>query len=142
MTHSSHGAYQSQGHRRASRAKRWTIVVASIAVLGLITAGVLNYMKIGPFSDKGDPVSFGQDQAAGSGGQAGGANGPQNPDSKVLMPTGPAADFKNASTLDNGTHVAVTTLEGKKSGFTGKVWVWAPPRSTRTRSSRTAASPS
>ncbi|WP_246470345.1 alpha/beta hydrolase [Streptomyces olivoverticillatus] len=83
-------------------------------------------MKIGPFSDKGDPVSFGQDQAAGSGGQAGGANGPQNPDSKVLMPTGPAADFKNASTLDNGTHVAVTTLEGKKSGFTGKVWVWAP----------------
>ncbi|MFD0383076.1 hypothetical protein ACFQ2B_13925 [Streptomyces stramineus] len=39
MTHLNNGAYQSQGHRRASRAKRWTIVVASIAVLGLIAAG-------------------------------------------------------------------------------------------------------
>ena len=29
-------------------------------------------------------------------------------------------------TLDDGTHVAVTTLEGGKSGFKGKVWVWAP----------------
>ncbi|PAU49444.1 hypothetical protein CK936_07880 [Streptomyces albireticuli] len=125
MTHSNpHGAYQSQGHRRASRAKRWTIVVASIAVLGLITAGVLNYFKIGPFSDKGKPVTFGQDEP--SGGQAGGANGPQKADSKVLMPTGPKAEFKNTSTLSDGTQVGVTTLEGKKSGFKGKVWVWAP----------------
>ncbi|MEJ8640681.1 alpha/beta hydrolase-fold protein [Streptomyces sp. MS1.HAVA.3] len=29
-------------------------------------------------------------------------------------------------TLPDGTHVAVTTLDGKKSGFKGKVWVWAP----------------
>jgi Putative esterase len=126
MTHSSPGAYQSQGHRRASRAKRWLIVVASIAVLGGITAGVLNYLKIGPFSEKGQPVSFGQDQVPG-GGQAGGANGAQPADSKVLMPTGPTAEFKNSSgTLKDGTQVAVTKLEGKKSGFTGKVWVWAP----------------
>ncbi len=127
MTHSPSEAYRSRGHRRASRAKRWTIVVASIAVLGLITGGVLNYLKIGPFSDKGEKVSFGQQAPAGNGGQAGGNNGAQPAaDSKVLMPTGPAAEFKNVNTLGDGTHIAVTTLEGKKSGFTGKVWVWAP----------------
>ncbi|GAA3077686.1 hypothetical protein GCM10020000_74140 [Streptomyces olivoverticillatus] len=104
-----------------------------MAVIGAIAAGVLNYLKIGPFSDKGDPVSFGQDQAAAAGGgQAGGQSGAQpgagkpTEDSKVLMPTGPAAEFKNADTLGDGTHIGVTTLEGKKSGFTGKVWVWAP----------------
>ncbi|MFC5148861.1 alpha/beta hydrolase [Streptomyces aureoversilis] len=129
MTQTSSGIYQAEGYVRARRAKRWTIVLASLAVVGLIATGVLKYLKIGPFSDKGAPVSFGQEQAAGGGsggGQAGGANGAQKPDSKILMPTGPAADFKNSETLGDGTHIAVTTLEGKKSGFTGKVWVWAP----------------
>ncbi|GGY09202.1 alpha/beta hydrolase [Streptomyces hiroshimensis] len=99
--------------------------MASIAVVGLIAAGALNYFKIGPFSDKGKPVSFGQEQQGNGGGQAGGGNAAK-PDSPVLMPTGPAAEFKNTSTLSDGTQVAVTTLDGKKSGFKGKVWVWAP----------------
>ncbi|WP_372408429.1 alpha/beta hydrolase [Streptomyces luteireticuli] len=129
MTHSANGAYRSQGHRRASRAKRWTIVVASIAVLGLITGGVLKYFEIGPFSHKGDPVSFGQDVPANGtgGGQAGGNDGAKPAaDSKVAMPTGPKAEFKNANTLSDGTEIGVVTYAGKKSGFTGKVWVWAP----------------
>ncbi|KAB7837214.1 hypothetical protein J7W19_14465 [Streptomyces mobaraensis NBRC 13819 = DSM 40847] len=128
MTHSS-GTYRSQSRRRASGRKRWIIVVASIAVLGLITTGVMKYMEIGPFSRKGEPVSFGQDIPAG-GGQAGGNDGgkgaQQASDSKVAMPTGPAAPFKNANTLSDGTEIGVVTYQGKKSGFTGKVWVWAP----------------
>ncbi|MEV6673114.1 alpha/beta hydrolase-fold protein [Streptomyces sp. NPDC051162] len=124
MTHSPNGAYRSHGHRRASRAKRWIIVVASIAVLGLIAWPVMSYFEIPPFTDKGKPVSFGQ--VPSGGGQAGGTGGDQPADSKVSMPTGPAADFKIASTLSNGTHVGVVSYDGKKSGFKGKVWVWAP----------------
>ncbi|MFF4408979.1 alpha/beta hydrolase [Streptomyces sp. NPDC001262] len=126
MTHSANGAYQSQGHRRASRAKRWILVVACIAVLGAIAYPVLNYFDV--FSDKGESVSFGQGApggAAAGGGQAGGNNGAPA-DSKTVMPTGPAADFKVANTIEDGTKIAVTTYTGKKSGFTGKVWVWAP----------------
>ncbi|PSJ27571.1 hypothetical protein B7P34_17100 [Streptosporangium nondiastaticum] len=129
MTHQQQGICRSCGHPcghgRGSRGKKWTIIVASIAVVGLIAAGILNYFKIGPFSDKGKPVSFGQEQPGNGGGQAGGSNATK-PDSPVLMPTGPAAEFKNTSTLSDGTQVAVTTLDGKKSGFKGKVWVWAP----------------
>ncbi|MEV4442216.1 alpha/beta hydrolase-fold protein [Streptomyces sp. NPDC049577] len=119
-----YGGYEPepQGRRRG---RTWLIVAACIAVLALVAGGVMKYMNIGPFSDKGKPVSFGQDQAAG--GQAGGTTGGAEPaDSKVLMPTGPAAEFKNANTMGDGTHIAVTTLDGKKSGFKGKVWVWAP----------------
>ncbi|MCC3772913.1 hypothetical protein K6I34_006922, partial [Streptomyces sp. UNOC14_S4] len=124
MTHSSRGAYRSQGHRRASRAKLWIISVASIAVLGVVAWQVMAYFEIPPFTDKGKSVSFGQ--VPNGGGQAGGTSGDADANSPVSMPTGPAADFKITGNVSNGTHVAVTTLEGKKSGFTGKVWVWAP----------------
>ncbi|RLU79479.1 hypothetical protein CTZ27_36835 [Streptomyces griseocarneus] len=124
MTHSANGAYRSQGHRRASRAKRWILSVASIAVLGVIAWQVMAYFEIPPFTDKGKSVSFGQ--VPSGGGQAGGTGGEADANSPMSMPTGPDAGFKIASTLGNGTHVAVTTYAGKKSGFTGKVWVWAP----------------
>ncbi|MFD3556758.1 alpha/beta hydrolase [Streptomyces goshikiensis] len=111
--------------RRRSRGKRW--LIAGVAVLGLagIAAGVMYHFEIPPFTDKGSAVSFGQPAAGGGGGGGGGA-AKQAPNSKMLMPTGPTADFKNAQTLADGTHIAVTTLDGKKSGFKGKVWVWAP----------------
>lgn len=111
--------------RRKSRVKRWVIAGASVLALAGIAAGVMNHYEIPPFTDKGKAVSFGQPPAGGSGG---GKNNdaPPPPNSKMLMPTGPAADFKNSMTLPDGTHVAVTTLDGKKSGFKGKVWVWAP----------------
>ncbi|MDF9814883.1 alpha/beta hydrolase-fold protein [Streptomyces sp. SPB162] len=32
------------------------------------------------------------------------------------------------TTLAGGTKIGMTTYRGKKSGFTGKVWVWAPPQ--------------
>jgi enterochelin esterase-like enzyme len=44
----------------------------------------------------------------------------------VVMPTGPAAQFK-VSHMTSAGPVMVTTLAGKKSGVTGKVWVWTPP---------------
>ncbi|WP_437438001.1 alpha/beta hydrolase [Streptomyces olivoreticuli] len=80
----------------------------------------MSYYEIPPFTDKGDPVSYGAAEERGE----------QPTDSRTLMPTGPEADFKNVRTLDDGTHISVVTLDGKKSGFKGKVWVWAPKEYT------------
>ncbi|MFB6836776.1 alpha/beta hydrolase [Streptomyces sp. NPDC056361] len=46
----------------------------------------------------------------------------------TVYPTGPLARFTVAGSVDDGTRIGVTTLTGRKSGFTGKVWVWAPPQ--------------
>ncbi|MFE2879936.1 alpha/beta hydrolase [Streptomyces roseus] len=112
--------------RRPRRGRRWLIAGVTVLALAGIAAGVMYHFEIPPFTDKGKDVSFGQ-PAAGAG-KAGGTGGAvkQAPNSKALMPTGPQAEFKNSMTLADGTHVAVTTLDGKKSGFKGKVWVWAP----------------
>ncbi|WP_324290301.1 alpha/beta hydrolase [Streptomyces antarcticus] len=109
---------------RKSRLRRWVIAGTSVLALAGIAALVMNHYEIPPFTDKGAAVSFGRPPAGGPGKT--GAETPQPVNSKMLMPTGPAADFKNAATLADGTHIAVTTLDGKKSGFKGKVWVWAP----------------
>ncbi|QEU77533.1 alpha/beta hydrolase [Streptomyces subrutilus] len=110
--------------RRGSRVRRR--IIAGVAVLALAgtAALVMNHFEIPPFTDKGADVSFGGPPAGGA--QPGGEAPAQPASSKMLMPTGPAAEFKNTMTLPDGTHVAVTTLDGKKSGFKGKVWVWAP----------------
>ncbi|MFJ3925560.1 alpha/beta hydrolase [Streptomyces sp. NPDC090022] len=42
------------------------------------------------------------------------------------LPTGPPAEFTKESDVEGGTTISVTTLAGKKSGFTGQVWVWVP----------------
>ncbi|MFE7774392.1 alpha/beta hydrolase [Streptomyces sp. NPDC057445] len=82
-------------------------------------------------SDEGEPVTFDGPtaQAPASGAAADGtpADGKAaEAAAKTLMPTGPKAEFTTQNTIDDGTRIGVTTLEGKKSGFTGKVWVWAP----------------
>ncbi|GAA0396305.1 alpha/beta hydrolase-fold protein [Streptomyces luteireticuli] len=116
MSQLTNGAYQSRGRRRASRAKRWTLVAVCIALLGAIAYPVLDYFEV--FSDKGDPISFGQNDGKG---------GEQKAGSKALMPLGPDAGFKVSGTVpEDGSKIAVTTYQGKKSGFKGKVWVWAP----------------
>lgn len=109
--------------RRPSRVRRWVIAGASVLALAGVASLVMAHYEIPPFTDKGKAVSFGTPPAGSSGGGTG-AKPPAN--SKMSMPTGPQADFKNSMTLPDGTHVAVTTLDGKKSGFKGKVWVWAP----------------
>ncbi len=93
--------------------------VAPMVVLGLIAWPVMSYFGIPPFTGEGDPVSY--DQAGAS----------KAADSATLMPTGPRADFTSVKTLSDGTKVSVVTLEGKKSGFKGKVWVWAPKEYTQ-----------
>ncbi|MFD9454693.1 alpha/beta hydrolase [Streptomyces sp. NPDC059985] len=110
--------YEQEPPRRRSRVKRWVITGTTLVALAGIAALVMNHFEIPPFTDKGKSVSFGG--PTGKGGAKAAAN------SKMSMPTGPAAEFKNSMTLGDGTHVAVTTVTGKKSGFTGKVWVWAP----------------
>ncbi|MFD9795753.1 alpha/beta hydrolase [Streptomyces sp. NPDC059070] len=114
------GTYQSRGHRRASKARRWVLGLVVVGLLGAIAWPVMSYFEIPPFTDKGDPISYGKIDNRGGGPQQ------QPADSKTLMPTGPAANFKISSTLGDGTHVGVVKITGKKSGFTGKVWVWAP----------------
>ncbi|MER6391620.1 alpha/beta hydrolase-fold protein [Streptomyces sp. NPDC001523] len=111
--------YEQEPPRRRSKTKRWVIVGATVAALLGITSLVMYHFEIPPFTDKGSSVTFGTPPAGGDGAKP-------VANSKMLMPTGPAAAFKNTKTLDDGTHVAVTTVTGKKSGFTGKVWVWAP----------------
>ncbi|WP_079250540.1 alpha/beta hydrolase-fold protein [Streptomyces amritsarensis] len=120
-------AFGEQERTEAPRRRGRRLLIAGVSVLALagIAAGVMAYYEIPPFTDKGSAVSFGQD-GGGKGSGQGGAGSGQPANSKMLMPTGPAAEFKNSMTLADGTHVAVTTLDGKKSGFKGKVWVWAP----------------
>ncbi|MEV7509120.1 alpha/beta hydrolase-fold protein [Streptomyces sp. NPDC091201] len=119
-----HHEEQPEPPRRRSRGRRWLIAGVSVLALAGAAAGVMAHFEIPPFTDKGSAVSFGKPPAGGKGSGQDGSQQPAN--SKMLMPTGPAAEFKNAMTLPDGTHVAVTTLDGKKSGFKGKVWVWAP----------------
>ncbi|MGA5134773.1 alpha/beta hydrolase [Streptomyces olivoreticuli] len=121
MSYPPTGTYRSRGRFRASRARRWLIVVASLAALALIAWPVMSYYEIPPFTDKGDPVSYGH---------ADGANGGKPADSRTLMPTGPDADLRNAGTRKDGSTISVVTLDGPKSGFKGKVWVWAPKEYT------------
>ncbi|MFF3804199.1 alpha/beta hydrolase [Streptomyces sp. NPDC002032] len=108
--------------RRKSKAKRWIIAGVSVLALAGIAAGAMSYFEIPPFTDKGKAVSFGDTP----GGDKGGPAAKPAPNSKMSMPTGPKTEFKNASTLSDGTQIGVATITGKKSGFTGKVWVWAP----------------
>ncbi|MDG4861569.1 alpha/beta hydrolase-fold protein [Streptomyces sp. T-3] len=122
MTHSFPGndRRRPQGRRRRPHTRRRLLVVAaSIVALGLVAWPVLNHFDV--FSDNGDPMSFGQPQAGtGNGGVQTAGNG------KTLMPTGPAADVRVAATVQDGTKIGEVTFTGKKSGFTGKVWLWAP----------------
>ncbi|MEV4431575.1 alpha/beta hydrolase-fold protein [Streptomyces sp. NPDC049555] len=112
--------YQSRGRRRATRARRWIVAGASVVALGLVAWPVMSYFEIPPFTDEGAPVSYDQ------GGGATDGKGGKPADSKTLLPTGPKADFRNAKTMSDGTQVSVVSITGGKSGFKGKVWVWAP----------------
>ncbi|MGW1076743.1 alpha/beta hydrolase [Streptomyces sp. NPDC002537] len=94
------------------------IAGASVVTLGLIAWPLMTYYEIPPFTDKGEAISFGQND--GKGGQ-------QKADSKALMPLGPHADFKISGTVpEDGSKIAVITYQREKSHFKGKVWVWAP----------------
>ncbi|MEU4351687.1 alpha/beta hydrolase-fold protein [Streptomyces sp. NPDC023838] len=104
----------------------------------LIAAAVLGSVAlVSGCSDEGKPVNFDNPGASrtpapkGSGAADPGQDKARDEKvsevaAKTLLPTGPKAQFTTQNTLDDGTKIGVTTLHGKKSGFTGKVWVWAP----------------
>ncbi|MFF9913933.1 alpha/beta hydrolase [Streptomyces sp. NPDC013457] len=80
-------------------------------------------------SQEGAPVTFDTPESASRARGAGTGGAAKNGDGRgpeTVLPTGPKASFTTANTLDDGTRIGVTTLAGAKSGFTGKVWVWAP----------------
>ena len=110
------------------RAVLWTSAAVGTAALAAGAVPVMRHYEIPPFSQKGDPLSYGQPAAAPGRAAGRSADGtaavPAVPG--TLLPTGPAAAFRVAHTLDDGTHIGVVTLHGRKSGFTGRVWVWAP----------------
>ncbi|MGW2817720.1 alpha/beta hydrolase [Streptomyces sp. NPDC001415] len=105
----------------------------------LIAAAVIgSAVLVSGCSEEGKPVSFDSGPTSpSSGGPSSGASaqgGKKDDDAsekngaaaQTLLPTGPKAEFTTQSSLDDGTKIGVTTLKGAKSGFTGKVWVWAP----------------
>ncbi|GGP92297.1 alpha/beta hydrolase [Streptomyces roseolilacinus] len=107
----------------------------------LVAAAVLGSLTLAA-GCSGEPVSFdtppasgaasaapgGRDRAPDPGRGGGDAPADGGAAARTLMPTGPRAEFTTENTVDDGTKIGVTTLEGRKSGFTGKVWVWAPPQ--------------
>ncbi|MFI9272547.1 alpha/beta hydrolase [Kitasatospora sp. NPDC052896] len=64
---------------------------------------------------------------AGSGGSVA-PSVPASPaaDAKVLMPTGPTTQLTKARDTAAGP-IMMTTLQGKKSGVSAKLWIWLPP---------------
>ncbi|MFE1871931.1 alpha/beta hydrolase [Streptomyces sp. NPDC001552] len=109
------GSPMTEGGRRPHRLRM--ILISGGLALTLAAGGTAAY-KFGLFSDIGDPVSFGKVQ------EKAGAAAELPPE--VQMPTGPKASFVRTSRLPDGTQIGRTTLTGKKSGFTGDVWVWVP----------------
>ncbi|MFE4868837.1 alpha/beta hydrolase [Streptomyces sp. NPDC056682] len=101
----------------------------------LLAAAVIgSVVLVAGCSDEGKPVSF-DSGASSPSSKAPASQAPQKNDpasakngaaAQTLLPTGPKAEFTTQSTLADGTKIGVTTLQGAKSGFTGKVWVWAP----------------
>ncbi|MFC9587772.1 alpha/beta hydrolase [Streptomyces yangpuensis] len=110
------GSPMTTGRRRPHR-RRLLLISGGLA---LALAGGGAAYKFGLFSDIGDPVSFGKVQVQEKTATASEAL------PEVLMPTGPAASFVRTSRLPDGTQIGKATLTGKKSGFTGDVWVWVP----------------
>jgi S-formylglutathione hydrolase FrmB len=93
----------------------------------------------GGCSDEGNPVTFGN--AGGNIPRTPLRNAPRNQNATTLpgpvgrkslarMPTGPEASFTVQRTVEDrgSTKIGMTSYHGRKSGFTGKVWVWAPPQ--------------
>ncbi|MFD3539481.1 alpha/beta hydrolase [Streptomyces sp. NPDC058662] len=104
------------------RPKRLPLLLISGGLVLALAAGGATAYKLGLFSDIGDPVSYGKvQQKVAPATDTGAAAKPG-----MTMPTGPAAEFVRTSRLPDGTQIAKTTLVGKKSGFTGDVWVWVP----------------
>ncbi|MEV0369247.1 alpha/beta hydrolase-fold protein [Streptomyces sp. NPDC050636] len=94
-------------------------------VIALITLTVLACTAgCGTGTPKASPIHFGGPQAGAALHAA-----PPGKGSLVQLPTHPITfeEERRVGGAGENTPIGVTTLHGPKSGFTGKVWVWAPP---------------
>ncbi|MEU8465931.1 alpha/beta hydrolase-fold protein [Streptomyces sp. NPDC029003] len=107
------------GHRRARpRRGRWIGGAVALALTGAVASGVLT--GSGASSDTGRTVRIDPGPGLARGAPV---------DAQTELPTGPAPELRIAATVpEDGSKVLVTTWAGRKSGFTGKVWLWLPPQ--------------
>ncbi|MEV4555804.1 alpha/beta hydrolase-fold protein [Kitasatospora sp. NPDC049285] len=106
---------------------------ASVRPARVLLAAAATLALAGPLAACGSSTGNANDakaaistnQASNSPSAAQSSTAPPKP-SKVLMPTGPAAQFSKARDTAAGP-IMVTTVSGPKSGVSGKVWVWLPP---------------
>lgn len=98
------------------------------AVLAGATVLLLSAALAACGSEGGRPSTDAKAAGASGGASASAAQSSSAPPkpSKVLMPTGPAADLRKVRDTAAGP-IMMTTVTGAKSGVTGKVWVWLPP---------------
>ncbi|MBB4922954.1 alpha/beta hydrolase [Kitasatospora kifunensis] len=75
----------------------------------------------------GGAAPAGSPSAGSPSGSAAPSGSPSGGSDKVQLPTGPATQLTKARDTAAGP-IMMTTLAGKKSGVTGKVWVWLPPQ--------------
>ncbi|MFE7317412.1 alpha/beta hydrolase [Streptomyces sp. NPDC057555] len=112
---------RSRGGRPVARPRwRMSFLTGLVAVVGLCAYPTVKYLDV--LNDTGRPMSFSRALPDGVPGPAPAVA----VDPAARMPAGPQAAFRTAATLGDGTRIGVTTLRGRKSGFTGEVWVWAP----------------
>ncbi len=95
-----------------------------VAAITLALAGAL--AACGGGTSSSAPAVDGKPAAVESPAPAQSSSAPTKP-SKVLMPTGPAANLTKSHDTAAGP-IMMTTLTGPKSGVSGKVWVWLPPQ--------------
>src|SRR2546421_11573732 len=97
--------------------KRWLAAAAALICPVLVA----------DCSERGQPVTF---RSTFGDRKPTAVPAPANGVSLMRMPTGPEAPFTVERTVDeaDSTKIGVTAYHGRKSGFTGKIWVWAPPQ--------------
>ncbi|WP_329563651.1 alpha/beta hydrolase [Kitasatospora sp. NBC_01266] len=105
-------------------------VLSSVAVLGLaLTLAACGGDKPAANAAPAAAASGGAaagGAAAGGSPSAGASAAPSGDSAKVQLPTGPATQLTKARDTAAGP-IMMTTLAGKKSGVTAKVWIWLPP---------------
>ncbi|MEY9843002.1 alpha/beta hydrolase [Streptacidiphilus sp. MAP5-3] len=111
--------------RRTRRLLLWGSLTVCVGVVAAIGVPLMKHYEIPPFSQRGEPIVFDTPVPAGPDGHGAG-DGAVSSDARTELPTGPETQWRIEHTLDDGTHIAVATITGRKSGYTGKVWVWAP----------------
>ncbi|MFI5863967.1 alpha/beta hydrolase [Streptomyces sp. NPDC051546] len=120
-----HGRVPGCSPDRPPRWRRWAGVAVPLTVVVGMTIGFVTHLnRSDGGGDVGDTVHLDEPRTTAQG-KAGDTAG----DPLTLMPTGPTPELKVSGTIpEDGSKVMVTTLAGKKSHFTGKVWLWVPPQ--------------